>query len=83
MWDEYDVYIGFDKEKMCSWGWFKRKSSKNFFYFKLKEPKNEFDSRKLRNEETKWEFKILQEIERFHSVATFYANLLERKEVFT
>ena len=54
-----------------------------FFYFKLKEPKNEFDLRKLRNEETKWEFKILLEIERFHSVATIYANLLERKEVFT
>ena len=54
-----------------------------FFYFKKKETKNEFDSRNLRNEETKWEFKILLEIERFHSVATFYANLLERKEVFT
>ena len=71
------------KKKKCSWGWFKRKSSKNFFYFKKKETKNEFDSRNLRSEETKWEFKILLEIERFHSVVTIYANLLEQKEVFT
>lgn len=83
MWDEYDVYIGFDKEKNVPSGDLKENPRKTFFYFKKKETKNEFDSRNLRNEETKWEFKILLEIERFHSVATIYTNLLEQKEVFT
>ena len=83
MWDEYDVYIGFDKEKNVPRGDLKENPRKFFFYFKKKEKKNEFDSRNLRNEETKWEFKILLEIERFHFVATIYTNLLEQKEVFT